>query len=414
MAVCATWRRCASLSVAAVVLGLSAACSSKPDRDPSDPLPPGPLAEAELQLRLIEATPGTVINLAAGRFEFTRGLSLGANRVTIRGAGPDATFLSFSGQTEPGEGLLVTGDDVRLEGFAVVDTRGDGIKSKGADRIIYRNLRVAWSGAPKTTNGAYGVNPVESKDVLIDGVTVRGASEAGIHVGQSRQVIVRNSRAEFNVAGIEIGNSSNVDVFGNVVTSNTAGILVFNLPDLPVKEGRDIRVFDNQVFSNNTPNFAPPGNIVASVPAGTGIMVMAARGVHVFRNQLSMNQSVHLLIAAHFLPLKDPYFDPLPADILVRDNKFGVGGDSPQGMLKPLAAALGSRLPPIVWDGVTTHRLTTKPPTIAILEPKNVGFLDLRLARTPVDFTTADPAPQRPPAVRVVEPETVVVPQDPL
>jgi hypothetical protein len=83
-------------------------------------------------------------------------------------------------------------------------------------------------------------------------------------------------------------------------------------------------------------------------------------------------------------------------------------------MLKPLAAALGSRLPPIVWDGVTTHRLTTKPPTIAILEPQNVGFLDLRLARTPVDFTTADPAPQRPPAVRVVEPETVVVPQDPL
>jgi parallel beta-helix repeat protein len=234
MAVRATWRRCASLSVAAAVLGLSAACSSKPDRDPSDPLPPGPLAEAELQLRLIEATPGTVINLAAGRFEFTRGLSLDANRVTIRGAGPDATFLSFSGQTEPGEGLRVTGDDVRLEGFAVVDTRGDGIKSKGADRIIYRNLRVAWSGAPKTTNGAYGVNPVESKDVLIDGVTVRGASEAGIHVGQSRQVIVRNSRAEFNVAGIEIGNSSNVDVFGNVVTNNTVGILVFNLPDLPV------------------------------------------------------------------------------------------------------------------------------------------------------------------------------------
>jgi hypothetical protein len=112
--------------------------------------------------------------------------------------------------------------------------------------------------------------------------------------------------------------------------------------------------------------------------------------------------------------LKDPYFDPLPADIVVRDNKYGVGGDSPQGMLKPAAAAFGSGLPPIVWDGVTTHRLTTKPPTIAIREPKNIGFLDLRLGRTPVDLSTADPVLQRPPAVRVAEPETVVVPQDPL
>jgi parallel beta-helix repeat protein len=414
MAIRAWWCRGAFLSVMAVAVTLSAACSSKPDRDASDPLSPGPLAAAELQLRMIEAKPGTVIRLAAGRFEFTRGLSLDANRVTIRGAGPDATILSFSGQTEAGEGLLVTGDDVRLEGFAVVDTRGDGIKSKGADRIIYRNLRVAWSGAPKTTNGAYGVYPVESKDVLIDGVTVRGASDAGIYVGQSRQVIVRNSRAEFNVAGIEIENSSNVDVFGNIVTNNTGGILVFNLPDLPVKDGRDIRVFDNQVFSNNTPNFAPPGNIVASVPTGTGIMVMAARGVHVFRNQLSMNQTAHLLIASYFLPLKDPYFDPLPADVVVRGNKYGVGGDSPQGMLKPLAAAIGGGLPAIVWDGVTTHRLTRKAPTLAILEPPDVGFLDLRLARTPVDLSTADPAPVRPPAVRVAEPEPVVVPQDPL
>jgi parallel beta-helix repeat protein len=250
--------------------------------------------------------------------------------------------------------------------------------------------------------------------VLIDGVTVRGASDAGIHVAQSRQVIVRNSRSEYNVAGIEIVNSSNVDVFGNVVTNNTGGILVFNLPDLPVKEGRDIRVFDNQVFSNNTPNFAPPGDLVASVPAGTGIMVMAARGVHVFRNQLSMNQSVHLLIAAYFLPLKDPYFDPFPADIVVRANRYGVGGDSPQGMLKTAAAALDGGLPPIVWDGITTHRLTTKPPALAILEPRDVGFLDLRLARTPVDLNKADPVRQRPPAVRVAEPETVVVPQDPL
>lgn len=53
-----------------------AACSSKAARDPSQPLPPGPLAATELRLRLIEAKPGTIITLAAGRFEFAEGLSL--------------------------------------------------------------------------------------------------------------------------------------------------------------------------------------------------------------------------------------------------------------------------------------------------------------------------------------------------
>ena len=113
------------------------------------------------------------------------------------------------------------------------DPKGDGIKSKGSDVITFKDLKVVWTGGPLTTNGAYGVYPVESKNVLIDGVTVSGASDAGIYVGQSDNIIVRNSRAEYNVAGIEIENSTNADVHDNVATHNAGGILVFDLPDLP-------------------------------------------------------------------------------------------------------------------------------------------------------------------------------------
>ena len=94
-----------------------------------------------------------------------------------------------------------------LEDFAVEDTKGDGVKSKGSDQITFRNLRVEWTAGPNEANGAYGVYPVASKNVLIDGVVVRGAADAGIYVGQSENIVVRNSRAEFNVAGIEIENS---------------------------------------------------------------------------------------------------------------------------------------------------------------------------------------------------------------
>jgi parallel beta-helix repeat protein len=394
----------------AALLGLTAACGGPVDRT----IQPGAGAAEALQRRLIEAKPGDIVTLAAGRFEFTDGLSLDQSKVTIRGAGPAQTILSFKGQTGAGEGLLVTGDDVTLEGFAVEDTKGDGIKSKGADRITYRDLRVEWTRGPDPKNGAYGVYPVESKDVLIERVTVRGASDAGIYVGQSRNIIVRDSRAELNVAGIEIENSSDADVHRNVVTRNTGGILVFDLPDLPVKDGRSIRVFDNEITDNDTPNFAPPGNIVASVPSGTGIMVMAASGVHVFRNQLQRNRTVHVLVAAYFMPLKDTAYDPLPSDIVVRDNIYGPGGGDPQGMLQPLGKALGGQLPPIVWDGVDTAGGKTVPATLHVLEPTAVPFISLGLRTTPVDLGTAQPTPVRPVAATAVpaEPAAVKLPQD--
>jgi len=394
----------------AALLGLTAACGGPVDRA----IQPGVGAAEALQRRLIEAKPGDIVTLAAGRFEFTDGLSLDQSKVTIRGAGPAQTILSFRGQTGAGEGLLVTGDDVTLEGFAVEDTKGDGIKSKGADRITYRDLRVEWTRGPDSKNGAYGVYPVESKDVLIERVTVRGASDAGIYVGQSRNIIVRDSRAELNVAGIEIENSSDADVHRNVVTRNTGGILVFDLPDLPVKHGRSIRVFDNEITDNDTPNFAPPGNIVASVPSGTGIMVMAASGVHVFRNQLQRNRTVHVLVAAYFMPLKDTAYDPLPSDIVVRDNIFGPGGGDPQGMLQPLGKALGGQLPPIVWDGVDTAGGKTVPATLHVLEPPEVPFISLGLRTTPVDLGTAQPTPVRPVAATAApaEPAAVKLPQD--
>src|SRR3546814_8598283 len=85
----------------------------------------------------------------------------------------------------------------------LLNTKGDGIKSKGADRIVYHKLRVEWTAGPKATNGAYGIYPVESTDVLIDSVYVRGASDAGIYVGQSKNIVVRDSVATENVAGID-------------------------------------------------------------------------------------------------------------------------------------------------------------------------------------------------------------------
>ena len=144
----------------------------------------GPDAQTRLQEALILAEPGDEVVLGAGRFVLIDGISLDVDRVTVRGAGMDATVLDFTGQRDAGEGFRVTSDGVTLRDFAVENPKGDGIKSKGADDIVYHRIRVTWTNGPAATNGAYGIYPVESAGVLIDAVTVSGASDAGIYVGQ--------------------------------------------------------------------------------------------------------------------------------------------------------------------------------------------------------------------------------------
>ena len=362
---------------------------------------PSDEAQQRVQEALIEAEPGDVIELAAGRYEFTDGLSLDVAGVTLRGAGPEATILDFAGQLGSGQGLLITAADVVLRGFAVENARGNGIKSKNADRIVYHDLRVEWTGGPNPQNGAYGIYPVESRDVLVDRVTVKGASDAGIYVGQSRNIIVRNSTVMYNVAGIEVENCYDADVHDNVAQHNAGGILVFDLPDLPQKGGHAIRVFGNEVSDNNTPNFAPKGNIVASVPSGTGVIVMASRDVHVFGNRLGDNATANVMVIAYPWPFTDEAYDPLPREVFLHDNIHGRAGWAPQlPGRQSIVTPDGGQTFPVLWDGAGT---------IAVHDAVAALSLGLKVPGTPIEQARPTPvdlaaAPAPPMARRVVLP----------
>jgi len=310
---------------------------------------PGTDAAEKLQEALILAKDGDIILLAEGRYPLFDGLSLDVDGVTIRGAGMGATILDFADQKSAGEGLLVTSDNVVLEDFAVENSKGDGIKTKGSDIITFRRLRVEWTGGPEASNGAYGVYPVESTDVLIEDSLVRGASDAGIYVEQSDRIIVRRNRAEFNVAGIEIENSYNADVYDNVAMRNTGGILVFDLPNLKQNGGRNVRVFNNEIVNNDTPNFAPEGNIVATVPMGTGVLIMANRNVHVFKNRFDNNAMIHIGVVSYFEDYEDDDYQPHPRGIVIRDNDYGRGGFEPSGEVGLFfAEAAGGEIPDVL------------------------------------------------------------------
>ncbi|AMJ56116.1 MULTISPECIES: parallel beta-helix domain-containing protein [Stenotrophomonas] len=346
-------------AVATTLAVLASGCQKQPQQQtPAVAAADGAFA-ATLQERLLDAKPGDVIDIPAGRHQFERSLSLRADGVTLRGAGMDQTVLSFKGQKAGAEGLLVNGDNFTIENLTIEDSKGDGLKISESENITIRGVKVQWTGGPSTKNGAYGIYPVLTKNVLIENTISIGASDAGIYVGQSDGVIVRNSRAEQNVAGIEVENTRNADVYDNVATGNTGGILVFNMPGLS-QQGGNIRVFNNKVIANNYENFGAKGTPVASVPAGSGIVINSNDDIEVFDNEVRDNATTNIIVSSVYSTgYKDssasPNFDPYPERIYIHNNTLSGGGDSPDGLdLKALKLAmygLTGNFPDVLWDG---------------------------------------------------------------
>ena len=311
----------------ALALGFSslfAGCSSKTD----EPF------ENQLRASLETAQPGDIIEIPAGQFSFDRSLVLSTDNVTIKGAGMEETILSFKNQVAGAEGVSVSANDFTIENLAIEDTIGDALKINEGDNITVRGVRTEWTNGPDVNNGAYGIYPVQTTNTLLEGNVAIAASDAGIYVGQSRNVIVRNNTAEYNVAGIEIENTIGADVYGNKAINNTGGILVFNMPSIP-QRGHSTRVYDNDVNQNNTENFAAPGTAVSGVPSGSGIMVNSNDQVEIFSNRIADNNTANIVISSYFSAnfagqreLADE-FDPYPEAIYIYDNQFQGGGTDP-------------------------------------------------------------------------------------
>ena len=348
-------------------------------------LSPNSNSQEEIQEALIDLEPGDVLTLEPGEYYFEDGLSLDVNDVIFEGTGIDSTILNFREKISGAQGLLVTSDGVTLRDFAILDAKGDAIKVIGANGINMIRLRTEWTGGPKESNGAYGFYPVESKDVLIDGCVAIGASDAGIYVGQSQNIIVKNSTAQYNVAGIEIENSYYADVFDNLATHNTGGILIFDLPDLPQQGGHHVRVFRNKAINNDTDNFAPEGNIVGEVPRGTGIIIQANSDVEVFDNDIYGNGTVNLSIVTYGYETEDENYNPHPKSIQIHGNRFGDGGFDPDVGTGELAAILfelsDGDMPDIFWDGIlpTSQMIFGQPDEerLLITNNGNATFLTL-------------------------------------
>lgn len=381
--------------------------------------------EKDLQARLITVEDGGVIELPEGHFLFTRTLSMdGKKNVTIRGKGMDKTILSWKNQTEGAQGLHISnGYNIKLEDFSVEDARGDNLKVNDTQGIILRRIRSVWTGGPKTENGAYALYPVLCTRVLIEECVASGSSDAGIYVGQSDTVVIRNNTAYWNVAGIEAENSKYVEIYNNEVYENTGGILVFDLPGLTTY-GHSTQVYNNIIRDNNHPNFAQKGNIVATIPPGSGMIVLATHDAEIFFNKFINNKTLGVAIISYELVAalgegmeeqpgsvggvqtinnrykEDSLYNPYPYKIFIHRNLFSNKHWFPSlrnEVGKLIAIKSPFRPPDILFDGITDPNESVRP--ICLGHHENFSFINLdagnnfrKFSRNPFPFQCLEKA----------------------
>jgi parallel beta-helix repeat protein len=312
----------------------------------------GPGQEDEIIAALLSLEDSVCVNLKAGNYAFENLSIVGLETIMFSGAGMDSTVIDFSGQTSGGEGILVT--DVKnfiIKDMTILDSEGDLLKIRNGENIVIRNLAAIWNSDLDSTNGGYGLYPVLCKNVLIEGCYVQGASDAGIYVGQSDQVVVRNSEAFMNVAGCEIENTTNANVYNNEFHGNTGGLLIFDLPGLS-KKGGYVKAYNNNIHDNNAKNFAPSSSFgtttgVGNCPPGSGILHVSTSNVEIYNNTIKDNNLASIYVVSglvldeNALDYIGPNYDPFPRNVYIHDNAM-----SKQSTFPPAAYdhELGSQL----------------------------------------------------------------------
>lgn len=224
--------------------------------------------------------------------------------VTIEGIISNGKRPVLDGRNLLPDAISGLGNDFKVQNLEIRNYQGNGVVVHKARNVIYRNLVLH-------NTGLYGVYPIECDGVLVEDCVVSGTRDAGIYVGQSRNIVVRRNEAFRNVTGIEIENCVNAIVEDNYVHNNTGGILVFLLPFNPSKVQEGCIVRRNRVHNNNTPNFADPEAIVSNVLRGTGIMLLAADNTEVYENEIVGNGSFGIMT----IGLRQIFPEPIPLDV---------------------------------------------------------------------------------------------------
>ena len=254
----------------------------------------------------------------------------------------------LDGEGTRSDGVIASGNNFEMANFAVKNYTSNGVLVEGATGVHLHDLYIE-------NTGVYGVYPVRCTDVVMEHIEATRMNDAAIYAGKSENVKIHNTLTYGNVIGIELENTVNGEVYDNVAHDNTVGIFVDLLPQLPSKVSLYTKVYNNTVENNNGENFASPGSSQALIPPGTGMLILAADEVEIYKNTIKGNKSGGLAVFNLTIGFATNEIDvgPNPEHIYAHDNIYKNNGYDADPFVKDL---LGKGFD-IIWDasGADNH-----------------------------------------------------------
>ena len=276
-----------------------------------------------IQAAVNKARPGDTILIYPGTYK--ESVYIDKDSITVRGVIDVGEWPTMDGEKKLNDAILYSGNNITIEQLKITNYKGNAIMGQAGNNYVIRHNWVI-------DTGVYGIFPQFGKNGLIEYNVLSGIEDAAIYVGMCDNVDVRHNEVFNNVAGIEIENTRHAIVENNYVHNNTGGILAFITPGLPIKTTYDVIIRNNFVVNNNTPNFGAEGSIVANVPVGTGIIVMAGDDVVVEGNIVSGNNTAGIVVTdLSFITdiASDPDSEPNPDRMRILRNFMINNGAKP-------------------------------------------------------------------------------------
>jgi parallel beta-helix repeat protein len=302
-----------------------------------------------IQEAIDQARPGAVVQIRPGTY--FESVTIGKANITLMGLnGPhgEGAVLVNPGGAANGITVLPGADGVAIMNLTTRGYDQNGVFMRGVNGFVVERVTAQ-------DNGAYGIYPVRSSNGVIRHSTASGHADAGLYIGQSENVRMVHNTAFGNVIGIEISNSTDIVARHNHAYDNSIGILAVLLPPSPRRQilvATDVLIAQNRIIENNHPNFAPPTELAAHVPAGSGILVVGTDHATVENNTVLGNDWVGIGVGStatfgqlagippDLLGLADPHAD----HVVVRKNTVTGNGNNPPASF-PLPGA------DLLWDG---------------------------------------------------------------
>lgn len=283
-----------------------------------------------IQAAVKEAKPGDLIKVFPGTY--SENVYIDKDEITLLGVVIKGEWPTLDGKRTINDAILYSGNGITIDNFKIINYKGNGIMGQAGNNFIIRNNWIIDSGV-------YGIFPQYGKNGLIEHNVLSKIADAAIYVGMCDNVDVIHNEVFDNVAGIEIENSRHCLVENNYAHDNTGGLLAFVTPGLPIKTTFDVIMRNNFVVNNNHVNFGAPGSTVSGIPAGTGILIMAADDVILENNIISGNNSTGVTIVdlkTGAPKANDPNSEGNPDRVVILDNIMYNNGAKPEGVIKQL------------------------------------------------------------------------------